>query len=149
VSLCAAVATLAPLVQAATEQWPPRPTAYVVKPGTRCVPTPVKGQGGTRTMLAPPSPGLRANAVSLRTVALAWSFETLPENCRPEALTLGIVTNRSTRATPTTRYVPISGLTGTKRITYPSFLPPPNVAMARAVMENGLGSPTVMVRVRR
>jgi hypothetical protein len=44
---------------------------------------------------------------------------------------------------------PINGLTGTKRITYPSFLPPPNVAMARAVMENGLGSPTVMVRVRR
>jgi hypothetical protein len=137
---CAASACLA-----AGFEWPPRPKIDVEEPQASC--KAIRFSDG-RTILAPPSPGLRARAVTARTVEIAWSFRTRPHNCRPAELLLSIVTNRSSRATPLTIHVPASSLKGTKKLTYPAFYPPPNVAMASSVTARGIRSRVVIVRVR-
>jgi hypothetical protein len=62
---------------------------------------------------------------------------------------VSIVANDDTGATPTTVTVPYTGQTGTTTLEYPEFLPPPDVALASAVMSRGERSRTAKVLIRR
>jgi hypothetical protein len=100
-----------------------------------------------RPIVIPPAPGLRATAVSEHTTRLEWSFRGLPDECRPVALLLSVVASRS--STPTNQRVNVSTLAGTAEITYPNFLPAPDVALASAYSGEGHRSRTVSVLIRR
>ena len=131
---------------------PVKPGAYIATPSPTCEravatvhgPVPAK-----REIVIPPAPGLRATAVSKRTVRLEWSFRGLPGDCRPEAVLLSIVANDDWRATPTNRQLRVDGSSGTATITYPDFLAPPDVALASAYMADGRRSRTARVLIRR
>jgi hypothetical protein len=85
----------------------------------------------------------------VRTVQLHRSFHTVPSDCRPAAIMLGIVANGDPRATPVTITARFSGVRGSTRVSYPSFLSQPNVALASAVMHDGRRSRTARVLIRR
>ena len=130
---------------------PARPSAYTAMPSPSCERAVATVHGlhpGKREIVIPPTPGLRAIATSPREVRLEWSFRSRPHDCRPQALLLGIVANDDWRATPTNRQLPVDGDSGVATITYPEFLPPPDVALASAYMEDGRRSRTARVLIR-
>jgi hypothetical protein len=100
-----------------------------------------------RPIVIPPAPGLRAFALSDREIRVEWSFRTLPEDCRPAAVRLSVIANDDVRATPTNKEVEVDSTAGATEITYPDFLPPPDVAMASAYTRNGRRSRTVRVLI--
>jgi hypothetical protein len=100
-------------------------------------------------IVVPPAPGLRAVALSDREIRIEWSFRNLPEECRPAAVRLSVVANDDVGATPTNTEVEVDGLAGVTEVTYPDFLPPPDVAMASAFMGDGRRSRTVRVLISR
>jgi hypothetical protein len=116
---------------------PPKPTVYATEPSPTCERLEY-AEGGT--FVAPPVPGLRARALTGRLVEATWSFRDTPDDCRPAYLLLSVDANESDLATPTTTKVRVSGKEGTTRISYPSFLPPPDVAVASAFTASGVRS---------
>lgn len=94
-------------------------------------------------------PGLSATAVSERSVEVSWSFEEVPDDCRPVSVLVSIIANDAPTATPTTVTVPDSGETGTTTVDYPEFLPPPDVALGSTVMARGQRSRTAKVLIHR
>jgi hypothetical protein len=102
-----------------------------------------------RPIVVPPAPGLRANAVTEHRTRLEWSFRDLPDACRPTAIRLSVVAGRHPGATPTSQEVAIRAVTGSTEVTYPDFLPAPDVARASAYSRDGHRSRTVSVLIRR
>jgi hypothetical protein len=74
--------------------------------------------------------------VADRVVEVRWSFRSLPADCPPAKLQISIVANVP-HATPTGRFVTVSGLTGSVTLRYPDFLPPPDLAIAHAWTRDG------------
>jgi hypothetical protein len=109
----------------------------------------VRNKPPGRASLSPPAPGLKATALSPRSVRIDYAFRALPADCRPSYVSLGIEASQSVRATPKVEDVRLGGLSGTQTLTYPSFVPRPDVAIASAEMTNGLHSRPVRVLIRR
>jgi hypothetical protein len=104
-------------------------------------------QPARRPIVIPPAPGLRATAVTEHTTRLEWSFRDLPDDCRPVELRVSVVATG--RSTPTNQDVKVTTAAGTTEITYPEFLPAPDVALASAYSREGRRSRTVSVLIRR
>ncbi len=102
-----------------------------------------------RAIVIPPAPGLRSVALTERTTRVDWSFRALPADCRPVAIVVSVHSTTHPRATPTTERVDVDGVSGSTRITYPEFLPPPDVAAASVYSAAGGRSRTVSVRIER
>jgi hypothetical protein len=128
---------------------PVKPTEYETEPSPSCERRPYKSASGGGLIVVPPRPGLAARAVSARTVEVSWSFEDVPMDCRPASMLVAIVANDAPGATPTTVTVPFTGRTGATTIDYPDFLPPPDVALASALMARGERSRTAKVLIQR
>jgi hypothetical protein len=136
----------------AVVQRPLKPTSYAAAPARSC--EWVGYSSGSRrpvqTTLSPPAPGLRAVAATKRSAVLTFWFRTTPTDCRPVAVLVSILANDDLRATPLTRTVSLNGATrGTAVLTYPSFLAPPDVAMASSLTKNGRRSRVVKVLIKR
>jgi hypothetical protein len=131
---------------------PVKPSEYEATPSATCERILATFHDGSkptrRPIVIPPRPGLRARAISLREVELAWSFSELPRDCRPTKLLLSIVANDAPSATPTNLGVDVDAASGTARIEYPDFLPPPDVAMASAYTRAGHRSRLAQVLIR-
>jgi hypothetical protein len=106
---------------------PVPPRSYSAEPSASCERRPYKSAAGPGYFVAPPRPGLTAKALDERLVEVTWSFRSLPADCRPMGVEVGIV---ATDATPTTKFLTVKGLTGSAELRYPDFLPRPNVALA-------------------
>jgi hypothetical protein len=134
-------------------QRPVKPSERVVASSPTCERVLAKFHDGSvptkRPIIIPPRPGLSAKAVSKRVVELAWSFRELPRDCRPTELLLSIVANNAPLATPTNATVHVDSDSGTAQITYPDFLPPPDVAMASAYSRAGHRSRLARVLISR
>jgi hypothetical protein len=132
---------------------PVKPTVYEAASSASCERTLATFHDGSRPprrpVVIPPAPGLRARALSEREILIEWSFRDLPADCRPDSALLAIVANDDPGATPTTRRVAVADDSGSARVTYPDFLPPPDVAHASASTGEGLSSRTVSVLIRR
>lgn len=133
----------------ATSSRPLKPTEYEARPSASCERQPYRSTSGDGLLVVPPRPGLAATAVSARTVELSWRFDEVPSDCRPAGLLVSVVANDAPGATPTTVSVPYAGTTGSATLEYPDFLPPPDVALATAVTEEGARSRTARVLIRR
>lgn len=131
---------------------PALPTVYEAEPSPTCerVLATFHGKQPARMpVVIPPTPGLRAVATTTRTTRLEWSFQDLPDDCRPEVILVSVEDATNPNATPTTEQVPVDGETGSAEVSYPDFLGPPNVARASAMTRRGLRSRTVTVLIRR
>ena len=131
---------------------PVPPHVYSTRPAASCewvAYQPAHNKPPGQASLSPPAPGLKAVALSKRTVRIEYSFRTLPADCRPSFVTVGIVAGRSAVATPWVEHFRIHGLSGTGTLTSSPYYPPPDVATATADMPNGLSSRPVKVLIRR
>ena len=128
---------------------PVKPTEHETEPSPSCERQPYKSASGGGLLVVPPRPGLTAQAQSERTIRLSWRFEAVPEDCRPALMVVSVVANDAPGATPTTVRVPYTGREGATTVTYPDFLPPPDVALASAAMESGRSSRTAKVLIGR
>jgi hypothetical protein len=132
---------------------PAPPTVYETDPSPTCEREFATFHDGSRPtrrpVVIPPRVGLQALAISKRTTRLEWSFHALPADCRPVTVLVSVRNGSDPRATPTTKQVPVHGLTGSTEISYPDFLPPPDVASASAYSLQGRRSRTVSVLIRR
>jgi hypothetical protein len=126
---------------------PVKPSEHETDPSPSCERQPFKSPYGGGLVVVPPRPGLTAKALAERTIRLSWQFEAVPEDCRPSSMRISIVANDARGATPTTESVPYTGRTGAATLTYPDFLPPPDVALASATMANGRSSRTAKVLI--
>jgi hypothetical protein len=81
---------------------PALPTVYETDPSPTCERELVSYPEGIRPVAVPPAPGLRAVAVTTRTTRIEWSFQELPDDCRPIELLLSVVAGTDPGATPTT-----------------------------------------------
>ena len=106
-------------------------------------------QPARRLIVVPPAPGLRAVAVTDHTTRLEWSFLDLPADCRPVTVLLSVRNGTDPGATPTTKQIDVRGLSGSTEITYPDFLPSPDVAAASAYSKQPHRSRTVSVLIER
>jgi len=131
---------------------PVPPRVYSKRPSAGCEWVAYQSGSNKRpgpAALSPPAPGLKAIALSPRTIRIEYSFRSLPDDCRPSFVLLSIVASRSVRATPNTEQFPIHGLSGKHTLTYYSGYPPPDVAIASAGTNTGSRSRTVEVLIRR
>jgi hypothetical protein len=132
---------------------PALPTIYETDPSPTCERELANVHDGSQTtqrpIVIPPMPGLRAVAITKQTTRLEWSFRDLPADCRPEAVLLLVRNGSDPRATPTSKQVQVRDVTGSTEISYPDFLPPPDVAIASAYSRQGLRSRTASVLIRR
>ena len=75
---------------------------------------------------------MRATAVTRHTTQIEWWFDELPDDCSSVRLYL-VVDSVAERSTPwVERNVEVEGLSGSKEVTYPDFLPAPEIARATA-----------------
>jgi hypothetical protein len=132
---------------------PALPTTYEVDPSRTCERALATFHDGRkparRPIVIPPAPGLRAVAVTKRRTRVEWSFGDLPKDCRPVAILVAVRNGTDPRATPTTRELRVRGAAGSAEITYPEFLPAPDVAIASAISREELRSRTVSVLIER
>jgi hypothetical protein len=129
---------------------PALPTTFEQEPTPTCQRTSVEdGTGATHTVVVPPTPGLRADAISEHRTKVTWWFNDVPSDCRPALMLISVSANDDPRATPLTLRLPFTGESGSKVIDYGSFLDPPDVALASAELPNGLSSGTTSVLIRR
>lgn len=131
---------------------PVPPRMYSTRPSDSCEWVAYQSERNTPpgpAALSPPAPGLKAVALSPRTILIEYSFRTLPADCRPSFVLLSVVANQSVVATPNTEQFPIHGLSGTHTLKYYSGYPPPDVAIASAGTRTGMRSRTVKVLIRR
>jgi hypothetical protein len=133
----------------AGEASPSRPTVYSVSPEQKCERIRLADKPHP-TVLGPPSPGLRAVALSSRRIRVYWWFSSFPSACRPEAVLVGVLASRERHATPETMRERVgSSRRGSVVLTYCDCLQPPDVALAGAYAAHGLASRTVKVLIRR
>jgi hypothetical protein len=130
---------------------PALPTVYEVEPSPSCEGSYVTSRdGGQRRVAIPPRPGLRAVAVTEHTTRLEWWFDELPSDCSPVRLYLSVEALTDVSATPwVERDVEVDGLSGSKEVTYPDFLPVPDVARASAYLPDGRRSRIATVLIER
>lgn len=129
---------------------PALPTTYEEQPTPTCQRAKVQtGNGVTETVVVPPRPGLRAEAVSEHRTKVTWWFAEVPAECRPALVLVSVSANDDPAATPLTLRLPFTGQSGSKVIDYGSFVGAPDVALASAELPNGLSSGTVRVLIRR
>lgn len=132
---------------------PALPTVYETDPSPTCERALATFHDGSqparRPIVIPPAPGLRAVAVTEHTTRVEWWFRDLPADCRPVAILVAVRNGTDPRATPTTKQVEVQGVTGSTEITYPDFLPPPDVANASAYSREGHSSRTMTVLIKR
>jgi hypothetical protein len=132
---------------------PALPTVYETEPSTTCERELATFHDGSRPtrrpVVIPPRVGLLALAITKRTTRLEWSFRALPVDCRPLAVLVSVRSGSDPRATPTTKRLPVRGLTGSTEMSYPAFLAPPDVASASAYSRDGRRGRTVSVLIRR
>lgn len=149
-SATALAATITPALSA-TRQRPPKPTVYVAAPERQCKKITVRTADGERaTRLAPPAPGISAVALAPRRIQVSWRFAASPAACRPAIITLGIAPYGAARATPRIATKRVSALKGAVTLTYPSFLPQPDVAWASAIGEpRHYSNDTQLVLIRK
>lgn len=135
----------------AVVQKPALPKVYEVEPSPSCEGSYSTYQDGSqRRVVIPPMPGLRATAVTEHTTRLEWSFRELPDDCAPVQLLLSVEAGTDVNATPwVERDVEVTGLSGSKEVTYPEFLPAPDVARASAYLPNGRRSRVAAVLIER
>jgi hypothetical protein len=120
---------------------PVPPRSYSAEPSASCERRPYKSAAGPGYFVAPPRPGLTAKALGERTVELRWSFRSLPPDCRPTLVKVGIVATYAD-AGAVTKFVNVKGLTGSVQLRYYDFLPPPNVALANSLTQGTLSGKT-------
>jgi hypothetical protein len=125
------------------------PTSYEASPTPTCQRTRVFTPDGKKTIVIPPTPGLRAEALDAYTTRLSWWFNDVPDECTPRVMLLSVVASTDSRATPYTIHIDSHGEDGTKTITYPKFLDSPDVALASAYLPNGARSTVARVLIRR
>src|SRR5437660_9896707 len=104
------------------------PRAYSTRPSASCewvAYRPDRNKPPGPVSLSPPAPGLKATALSPRRIRIEYTFRTLPADCRPSYVTLGIEASQSVSATPNAKDFRLHELSGTETLTYPSFLPRP------------------------
>jgi hypothetical protein len=129
---------------------PPKPAQTEVRPSATCERIAFPSPSGEDVVnVVPPAPGLSARAVSGREIDVSWSFQELPDTCRPSQLLVSIVANEAALATPTNATVDVTEPGGTVRLVYPDFLPEPDVALASALGDDGRKSRTVRVLIVR
>jgi hypothetical protein len=133
---------------------PVKPQEYEVAASASCERTVATFHDGREpaqdTIVIPPAPGLRAEAISERTVRVSWWFERLPDDCRPAIILIAVIANDATDALPWMEEVSVTAPEGTALPTYPEFAPaPPDVATASAYTADGLRSRTVRVLISR
>jgi hypothetical protein len=128
---------------------PLKPSATEAEAGTTCERMIVPSPQGPQELVFPPPPGLAAEATSDRDVLLTWSVGELPEACRPVHMLLSIVAFGNVRASPTVVEEPVKAASGTASVTYPDFLPLPDVAYAAVYSSDGRSSRTTSVLIRR
>jgi hypothetical protein len=97
-----------------------------------------------RPVIVPPTPGLRAHAITPRRIRLEWWFDALPADCRPVSVLLGVTT---TGSTPTNAFADVTATSGSTEIEYPDFLPVPETAIASSFTHEGHRSRTVKVKI--
>jgi hypothetical protein len=123
---------------------PALPTVYETDPSPTCERQLATFHDGKdparRPVVIPPAPGLRAVAITKYTTRLEWSFRDLPADCRPVSVLVSVKNGSHPGATPTTERVRVDGTTGRTEISYPDFLPPPNVAIASTTRGEGAGA---------
>jgi hypothetical protein len=137
----------------AVERRPVKPTKYVSAPSKSCEWVGYASGPGrpAHAVLSPPTPGLRATAISKRTVVLKFWFVSLPKACHPVSVLVSITANDAPGAMPLTETVALKGkLRGSAVLTYESpRLPPPDVALASALTKIGGRSRVARVLVKR
>jgi len=122
----------------AVVQMPLKPSSYVATPSPSCERDILIHSNGSRSwMVVPPAPGLRARALSARRVKLSWWFTSRPGDCRPARVELLIDANDVPGSSPRGMTVPVVGDSGSSTLTYPNFLPPPDVALAYSYSADG------------
>lgn len=103
-----------------------------------------------RMVVVPPPPGLEAHAITDRQVRVVWSFQTTPPaDCRLKEMLISLDETENLNAVPVSERIDIEGTKGTLELTYPDFLPPPNIVLASAWSKQGHRSRTVAVKIRR
>ena len=124
---------------------------YEVEPSPSCESSyATYPDGSQRRIVIPPRPGFRAVAVTEHTTRLEWWFDELPDDCSPVRLYLSVEALTDVNATPwVERDVEVSGLSGSKEVTYPDFLPAPDVARASAYLPDGRRSRLASVIIER
>jgi hypothetical protein len=133
----------------AASQQQPRPSVYSVAPEHQCEVVKVVAGKQIRRELTPPSPGLRATAVTSRNVRVFWSFERIPTRCKPRTVRLAILASRDPRATAKTSVVQVGDRrAGSALIKYCQCLQPPDQALAATYGANGSSSRTVRILIR-
>jgi hypothetical protein len=137
-----------PLIDASS---PTTATGYETDPSPSCERAMATFHDGSepprRPVVVAPAPGLRAVAVTEHTTRLEWRFHDLPDDCRPVQLLVSVVARG--QSPPTTERLKIDGVAGSAELTYPDFLPAPDVALASAYSREGHRSRTVAVLIRR
>jgi hypothetical protein len=129
---------------------PALPTTYETQPTPTCQRTTVQdGSGSAHTVVIPPTPGLRAEALTDHLTRVTWRFRDMPAECRPSLILISVSANDDPRATPLTLRLSPTGRSGSKVVEYPSFLDPPDVALASAELANGLRSGVASVLIRQ
>jgi hypothetical protein len=116
---------------------PVPPDSYSSEPSASCERRPYKSTTGPGYFVAPPRPGLTAKALDERLVEVTWSFHSLPPDCRPTRLRVGILATDA-GAGAASKFVTVKGLTGSVQLRYYDFLPPPNLALANSLYRGSI-----------
>jgi hypothetical protein len=139
----------------------PKPSVYAVAPQADCrsvlayVHYPPGKTGPARKRIPVPAPpGLKATALSKKTIRLEWSLKRAPSTCRAAGLLLSIghyPQGSGDEWLPRTALVETHGrLTGSTRVAWSSPTDKlADVALASAVMRSGARSSTVRVLIHR
>jgi hypothetical protein len=138
----------------------PRPSVYTVAPRAGCRSVlayvhypPGKTGPAQKRIPVPAPPGLKASALSKKTIRLDWSLKRAPSTCRAAglALSIGHYPQRSSDEwLPRTVFVEHGRLSGSTQIPWFSSTGQlADVALASAVMRSGGRSGTVRVLIHR
>ncbi len=128
---------------------PAPPTTYETQPTPTCQRAIVQTGTGSAELAIPPTPGLRAVALSPHETRVTWWFDEIPDDCRPSLLLVSVVANEDPGATPMTLRLPFSGRSGSTVIRYGDFTDPADVALISATLANGLRSGVASVLIRQ
>jgi len=132
---------------------PALPTTFVTESSPTCERTMATFHDGStpihRPIVIPPTPGIRATALTTHTTRIEWTFASLPADCRPVAITLTVRNGTDPSALPVSEQFKVTGPEGMAEVTYPPFLPAPDVAHASAYSGEGHRSRVTSVLINR
>lgn len=123
-------------------QTPPRPTLHQTTPGRGC-----SRQGGQKQIVRPPIPGFRATRVDARHVVVLYEFASMPRQCRPTILVVGVDVNGDATG-PYDQQSPVRGATGKVSITLPRAWRRADVALVSAQDAHRVSNPTTSVLIK-